>query len=611
MLWPVFVYMFLQLVATHHSDGAKRFFEAGEADFLSEHQDELRQLRALDSPTHLNESDLAKKFRNNRYRLTLSSMSYQLLLQHLEENINAGGTLITNILQQSLNLVTVERAADDKHSIRQMLSRSQAPENFPQEDEGIPGHNPGSANLDQNPRTTVLQRLKLGPLPMESDLLGDVMAELEAEDQKNPPSAGQSTLTDELNGMIKVEDGDEAPSRLDLPLPPSTTRDLVMEIHKVREHRQRLRIEPRTGGMAPSVSVCMFTFHNSLDGINCVDFSGDNQLVAAGMAEHYVRVWRIDGKSLPSTVAGGQPQASRRLIGHHAPIYGLSFSPAIESPGVVTRDNPVASGPSTSSKYLLSSSGDKTIRLWDLATWQCLAIYEGHMGSVWDVEWGPFGHYFVSGSRDGTARLWSTENKTDLRIFVGHDQDASFVTFHPNNAYVFTAGYDKTVRMWSITNGQAVRMFTGHSGDLSSIACAPNGKLLASGDDTGTIIVWELGPGKLLKRLRGHDKGGVHSLAFNAESNVLVSGGQDGTVRVWDIQGSIDPSQQAKVVGEGGSGQKMDLGAQTGAGGTKKKGKEAVVSAEQISAFPTKKSPVYKVRFTRMNLVTAAGAYLP
>jgi len=41
------------------------------------------------------------------------------------------------------------------------------------------------------------------------------------------------------------------------------------------------------------------------------------------------------------------------------------------------------------------------------------------------------------------------------------------------------------------------------------------------------------------------------------------------------------------------------------------KQKDAAVTADQISAFPTKKSPVYRVAFTRMNLVLAGGAYLP
>ena len=48
------------------------------------------------------------------------------------------------------------------------------------------------------------------------------------------------------------------------------------------------------------------------------------------------------------------------------------------------------------------------------------------------------------------------------------------------------------------------------------------------------------------------------------------------------------------------------------AGGThKKKSKEVMITPDQISAFPTKKTPVMKVKFTRMNLVIVGGCYDP
>ena len=37
---------------------------------------------------------------------------------------------------------------------------------------------------------------------------------------------------------------------------------------------------------------------------------------------------------------------------------------------------------------------------------------------------------------------------------------------------------------------------------------------------------------------------------------------------------------------------------------------DVVVTSDQISAFPTKKSTVYTVRFTRQNLLVAGGAFL-
>ncbi|KAK4933827.1 hypothetical protein LTR28_011205 [Elasticomyces elasticus] len=131
-------------------------------------------------------------------------------------------------------------------------------------------------------------------------------------------------------------------------------------------------------------------------------------------------------------------------------------------------------------------------------------------------------------------------------------------------------------------------------------------------------MIWDIGSGRLGKRLRGHGKGGIWSMDWCVEGTVLVSGGADGTVRVWDIQGAA-PTDQGKVVAEGGQGTKVDSVGVNGVGivgggaatARKGKGKEAVVSPEQVSAFPTKKSPVYKVKFTESNLVMAGGAYLP
>jgi transcription initiation factor TFIID subunit 5 len=78
----------------------------------------------------------------------------------------------------------------------------------------------------------------------------------------------------------------------------------------------------------------------------------------------------------------------------------------------------------------------------------------------------------------------------------------------------------------------------------------------------------------------------------------------------------VAPNKDAggKVIGEGGAGSKIDGSGVSGGAGGNSKGKtkkDVVVSPDQISAFPTKKSPVYKVGFTNMNLVVAGGAYLP
>jgi transcription initiation factor TFIID subunit 5 len=201
------------------------------------------------------------------------------------------------------------------------------------------------------------------------------------------------------------------------------------------------------------------------------------------------------------------------------------------------------------------------------------------------------------------------------RLLAGHDDDVDVVAWHPNSSYVFTAGSDKTLRMWSLQTGNAMRMFTSHTAVISAVACSPNGKIVASADIDGAIILWDLASGALVKRMRGHGKGGVWSLTWSVESSVLVSGGADGTVRVWDVaekKSETATGTGAKLDGakDGASAVSAAAGTASIAGAGKKRAKEAVVSSDQISAFPTKNSPVYRVKFTRMNLVLAGGAYL-
>ncbi|KAI5361453.1 Putative TFIID subunit TAF5, NTD2 domain, WD40/YVTN repeat-like-containing domain superfamily [Septoria linicola] len=613
LLWPLFVYFYLNCIGEFYTRDAEEFFTRFRDHFEREHVEDVRNLSRLNEPEHAQENSTAQLYRDNRYRLTLSNMAFQTLMMHLESKENEGGKIVTHIISQNMDIRVVDRAAaGSERSLAKMLASRDGQEDVPAEDEGIPGHNPGSANLDPK-APAVLSKLSLGPLPMEDALMEDLKAELQEHDSSHPPGPGQNSMIDELEERIKVEPDDTVPTGI--PFPPSTARDVLVEVNKVKENRDRFRIEGKTGGVGPGLSVTMFTFHNTFDSVNCIEFSGDNGLVAVGTAESYIRVWSLDNRTLTSATdpPSFQPSSSRRLIGHSGPVYALSFSPSVAMSEPQTNGHTNGSSASYSQpRYLVSGSADCTIRLWSLDTWTNLVVYKSHNSPVWDVRFSPYGHYFASASADRTARLWSTPQIAPLRLFVGHDSDVEAVAWHPNSAYIFTGSGapDRTVRMWDIQRGQAVRIFTGHVGNVTALACSPSGKMVASADDRGEIILWDLARGRLVKRMRGHGRGGIWSLDWSVESSVLVSGGADGTVRVWDVQPNKDG--QGKIVGEGGAGTKID-GAGVG-GGAVNKGKskkDVVVSPDQISAFPTKKSPVYKVGFTQMNLVVAGGAYLP
>ena len=248
-----------------HREDSHTYFNTFKARFEKEHFADLRQLEPIALPEHVASSNISKIYRGSKYRVTLSKAAFSNLIQFLESKDKEGGVLIISILQSHLNLNTVERGADEQYSLSNQLQRAKEPEDYPAEDEGIPGHNPGSANLEQSSGSTVLTRLKLGPLPMEQDLKGDVEAELREEDLRIPPVEGQSSLSQHFEDYIKQEEGEDAPTRAEIPQPQSLARDVKMEVQKVKEYRDRFRIDGRTGGIGPGVSVVMYTFHNTHD----------------------------------------------------------------------------------------------------------------------------------------------------------------------------------------------------------------------------------------------------------------------------------------------------------------------------------------------------------
>ncbi|TKW57736.1 Transcription initiation factor TFIID subunit 5 [Colletotrichum tanaceti] len=636
LLWPVFVYSWLELVTQNYSEDAKSILNSLKPYFDNVHSDDLKTFSTITLALHAKENPTTKLYRENKYRIPLNQHITGNLFHFLERERDNGGSVILYILSTFCHLDSTARGPIEPFSFEAIYRRSQ---NLDIDEidlqEGIPGVFTGISNRDLLDKTVPL---KLGPLPMEEDLREDVRAELQDEDALNPPPEGRSTLVEEFDRKIKREESADGPNRTELPLPPSRARDVVMEMQKVRENRDRFKIEGRTGGVGVAASACMFTFHNTLGSVSCMDFSKDHEMVAIGTTDSYIRVWHLEGKPLKSKRADEKDFKfnNRKLIGHSAQVFSVSFSDAIAKlDHAPFGEEGKSEGPiETSSKLLLSCSADGTVRIWSLDIWACVCVYKGHDGPVMRAEWGPHGHYFLTGGWDKTARVWMQDHASAQRILVGHDSSISAVAWHPNGTYVFSASdeTDKSIRMWSVITGQCVRVFTGHTDYISAIECAPNGKVLATADNSGNIFFWDIQKGSRIKRSRGHGKGGIWSLNFSVESNVLVSGGQDGTVRVWDVdlpaEGHkvVQPQPGAAPTQEGGdtivaatgqterasaSGQGATGSGSNAPGGSKKKGKEVMITPDQISAFPTKKTPVMKVQFTRMNLIVAGGCYDP
>lgn len=358
----------------------------------------------------------------------------------------------------------------------------------------------------------------------------------------------------------------------ELPMP-----TISMEVE--RSALEDLRNRARLGSTAlPSVS--FYTFINTHNSLNCASISQDGSLIVGGFSDSSLKVWNMAkmGEEHNSSENGNTGELGEieylagldtgkrsytLLQGHAGPVYAANFSPEGD--------------------FILSASEDCTVRLWSSKMNANLVCYKGHNYPVWDVQFSPVGHYFVSSSHDRTARVWSMERIQPLRILAGHLSDVDCVQWHVNCNYIATGSSDKTVRLWDVQTGECVRMFVGHRGMVLSIAMSPDGRYMASGDEDGAIMVWDLSTGRRVTPLMGHTSC-VWTLAFSCEGSILASGSADCTVKLWDVNAS---SRAPRTEEKTGAAQRLRL----------------------LKALPTKSTPVYALRFSRRNLLFAAGAF--
>ncbi|PWA87290.1 transducin/WD40 repeat-like superfamily protein [Artemisia annua] len=94
----------------------------------------------------------------------------------------------------------------------------------------------------------------------------------------------------------------------------------------------------------------------------------------------------LDHIRVPETIFALSEKPVCSFIGHEADVLDLSWS---------------------KSQHLLSSSMDKTVRLWDLSSQSCLKIFS-HNDFVTCIQFNPVDdRYFISGSLDAKVRIWS------------------------------------------------------------------------------------------------------------------------------------------------------------------------------------------------------------
>jgi WD40 repeat protein/serine/threonine protein kinase len=253
--------------------------------------------------------------------------------------------------------------------------------------------------------------------------------------------------------------------------------------------------------------------------VECVTMAPDGQTLAAGCGD-WVRLWNLRTQNLVTEFS------------HPGPVNAIAFSPdgkllaacgvgsgtvdvwdrdtgrrVVERtiPGLAIRFSPDGT--------LLAVGSNKTVQLWDVATWRELVIFRGHPDGVISLAFWPDGKLLASGDWAGTLLLWDVAQK---RQVLSRRMDAHVLgslTFSPDGRRLVTGGH--VVRFWDVGVLQELAAMNSADGPADRFARERLWAAAAVASLTG-----------------GHD-GSVVCAAFAPDGNCLATGSIDATVRLW------------------------------------------------------------------------------
>ncbi|KAG2338251.1 WD40 repeat-like protein [Suillus weaverae] len=128
------------------------------------------------------------------------------------------------------------------------------------------------------------------------------------------------------------------------------------------------------------------------------------------------------------------------------------------------------------------------VKIWDANTGELLATLEHDSNIVWSLAWG---EKLISSSY-GSIRIFDTATWQEIAILRGHESVVYAITLSRNERLLASASWDNTVRLWNLDTNLPVGPPLQHKDVMECAAFSADQKMLVTGCNDNNAYTWDI-----------------------------------------------------------------------------------------------------------------------